>query len=204
MEYTSLLHSLSLLFVPTPLGAVDFAHESTGFPTWHRLFLLWLEREIQLLVGDTTFALHYWDWRDSDQRRAYFTEDRLGRSNNGNVEGTLFEDWSNTCWNEVTDKNNPVPICDPTQSARDLRRCPDETVCDSDTNWPTSRDVDGAVSIEDYDMSPFNKYIGKDMSFRNTMEGFVSQSGSCTDDDLCTYNGTLSLTRMLHNSVSIM
>ena len=42
---------------------LDYAHEATGFPTWHRLFLLWFEREMQILLRDDNFTIDYWDWR---------------------------------------------------------------------------------------------------------------------------------------------
>ena len=28
----------------------DYAHESTGFPTWHCQFLLWFESEVQYML----------------------------------------------------------------------------------------------------------------------------------------------------------
>ena len=33
----------------TELDNMDYAHESTGFPTWHRQFLLWFEWEIHII-----------------------------------------------------------------------------------------------------------------------------------------------------------
>ena len=69
---------------------MDFAHEGTGFPTWHRLFLLWLEREIQIAIDDHLFRLPYWDWRDPSQQEILFERDRLGANVNGSVEGDLF------------------------------------------------------------------------------------------------------------------
>ena len=101
---------------------IDFAHEATGFPTWHRLFLLWFEREIQLAIGDPMFRFHYWDWRDPDQHDALFMEDRLGKSTNSVVEGIIFQNWPTLCWNETT--KLPGEVCDPRVETDPLRRCP--------------------------------------------------------------------------------
>ena len=46
---------------------LEFAYEAPGFPTWHRLFMLWLEREFQIVTGNHTLRLPYWDWRDPMQ-----------------------------------------------------------------------------------------------------------------------------------------
>ena len=149
------------------------------------------------------FTLHYWDWRDPDQRRALFTEDRLGENNNGVVEGIIFEDWNTSCWREIANKSSPVPICNPREPTGALRRCPVESACDSDTNWPTYGDVNSAVAIETYDAPPYDRYVaGEDTSFRNYMEGFVVQAGSnCGDENLCTEENGYSVRRKLHNTV---
>lgn len=41
---------------------MDFAHSGSGFPTWHRLFVLTLERAIQKELQDEDFALPVWHW----------------------------------------------------------------------------------------------------------------------------------------------
>ena len=87
---------------------VDYAHEGTGFPTWHRQFLLWLEREIQVAIDDIEFRLPYWDWSDPDQREILFKSDRLGENVKDTtfpdlkrrvvVKGELFDNWDTYCW----------------------------------------------------------------------------------------------------------
>ena len=40
----------------------DFAHEGSGFLSWHRAYLLYFETELQHMLNDSSFALPYWDW----------------------------------------------------------------------------------------------------------------------------------------------
>ena len=191
----------------------DFAHEGTGFPTWHRLFLLWLEREIQIAIDDHLFRLPYWDWRDPSQQEILFERDRLGANVNGSVEGDLFgENWKTVCWVETSSEvKAPIPICNPTiPDGQNLRRCPSDDHCDKNhPNWPSYEDVNKAVSINSYDTSPYNRFVtDTDESFRNYMEGFITALGSeCDKDDtLCSvhlYQGqNHTVTRKLHNTVS--
>ena len=88
----------------------DYAHEGTGFPTWHRLFLLWLEREIQIEISNHTFRLPYWEWSDPSQREIPFTRDRLGENVEGVVQGDLFTNWDTYCWEDMMLLSPPVPI----------------------------------------------------------------------------------------------
>ena len=190
---------------------VDYAHESTGFPTWHRLFLLWLEREIQVAIDNTTFRIPYWDWSQPSQREILFKSDRLGENRDGTVVGDLFTDWETYCWQDMSDLSYPVPICDPsTPSGQILRRCPNAKLCNSDNpNWPTSSDVNEALSIEDYDDDPFDRFVTNtaSRSFRNYLEGFLDKPDGCADDRLCTpaqpSKNRTAITRKLHNTVSI-
>ena len=79
------MHNLIIIFTIT-LAEVDYAHESTGFPTWHRQYLLWLEWELQYMLNANgysnyyMFQLHYWDWRKNKQTNANlpFKSNRLG------------------------------------------------------------------------------------------------------------------------------
>jgi tyrosinase len=183
----------------------DYAHEGTGFPTWHRLFLLWLEREIQIEINDHTFRLPYWEWSDPSQREILFTRDRLGENVEGVVQGDLFTNWDTYCWEEMM--SSPVPICDPTVSSGEtLRRCPNPTLCKMDNpNWPTTADVKDAISIDTYDAYPYNRSVkGVDTSFRNYMEGFIVDPDTCVEDTLCSPQQGRAhedITRKLHNTV---
>ena len=191
------------------MNLVDYAHEGTGFPTWHRQLLLWLEREIQVQTKNHTFRLPYWDWRDPSQREILFKKERLGESVDGVVIGDLFTNWTTSCWEDTKGIEYPIPICNPTISSNQvLRRCPNPKLCIKDNpNWPSASDVNEAINIEDYDAIAFDRYVNqsKKPSFRNFMEGFVVKSDGCEEDDtLCTPAKSSSMpavTRKLHNTV---
>jgi tyrosinase len=44
-------------------------HHTLFFWPWHRMYLYWFERIVRELGEDPDFALPYWDYLDSDQRR---------------------------------------------------------------------------------------------------------------------------------------
>ena len=195
---------------------MDYAHEGPGFPTWHRQFLLWVEREIQIEINDHAFRLPYWDWSDPSQREILFTRERLGENTERvrdvkgetvtEVEGDLFKNWKTYCWENTTGLSFPVNICNPIISSNEtLRRCPSKTLCKNDNDkWPSKADVSHAVSIQTYDYAPYNRCV-ENASFRNNMEGFIVKREGCNGDTLCTEKNTnmnLPVTRKLHNTVS--
>ena len=94
---------------------VDFAHGGPNFLTWHRYYLLFVERELGRIAerlgspngwNRYTFALPYWDWNDSDEvKNEIFSRSYFGRfdfdpeSNRTAVEGVLFDgnNWPTVC-----------------------------------------------------------------------------------------------------------
>ena len=209
----------------------DYAHEATGFPTWHRQYLLWLEWELQYMLRETThpntyyrFRLHYWDWRKERQsnENSPFKSNRLGvtMSVGGfpRVQGDLVgSGWETRCWNLV-----PGTICDPNMGTGLLQRCPftDPGIdpCDiNNPNWPTNAEVIRAVGMSTYDSGTHNK--SSTSGFRNFMEGFDvltdDQVGreTCSNNNLCAceIGGPMCnepqprtpIARLLHNSVSL-
>ena len=208
----------------------DYAHEATGFPTWHRQYLLWLEWELQYMLRETTqpntyyrFRLRYWDWRKERQtdENSPFKSDRLGVTVNVNgfprVQGDLVSDgWETRCW-----RLEPGLICDPNNKTGPLQRCPftDPRVdpCDvSNPDWPTNAHVDEAVDMSSYDSGTHDKLSTS--GFRNYMEGFSVLSNDQDGRDACSTNRLCAcetggpkcegpqpdtpIARLLHNSVS--
>ena len=108
------------------LSDVDFGHEGPTFLTWHRYYLLLVERELgriaeRLKLGSPngwnryTFALPYWDWRNTSAvknnifNRSYFGTFDFDspESNRTPVEGDLFD---NNNWPTVCDKHYDVNV----------------------------------------------------------------------------------------------
>ena len=181
----------------------DYAHEEVGFLTWHRLFLLWFEREIQIELNKPNFRLYYWDWRGRADIENLLKEDRFGRSTNGDVTGN-FEDWETVCW----EKNSTVENCDPNaddnNTYKTLRRCPTEDYCFSSNSialWPSKEDVNVAVGKDTFDSSPYNTNTASGL--RNYLEGFKPVTDCPVEkpeSPLC--NETECGERLLHNIVS--
>lgn len=170
----------------------DYAHQASGFPTWHRQYILWFEWEIQQMLRTMgrenyhTFRTHYWDWRRETQITSHgtdeiFLESRLGmtRPNEAGqpqVYGDLYTNgWNTVCWyggsGNVMEPRGT--ICDPSVNTGPLLRCPflPEDPCNSTNHdWPNITDVNVALSKPEYDTEPFNKTATVD-SFRNFMEG---------------------------------
>ncbi|WP_411022881.1 tyrosinase family protein, partial [Salmonella sp. s51228] len=44
---------------------IEFAHKGSVFLVWHRHYLLFLERELQLASNNNSFGLPYWNWEDN-------------------------------------------------------------------------------------------------------------------------------------------
>ena len=119
----------------------------------------------------------------------------------------------------LAEKRKTYGICNPQEPTGQLQRCPLKEPCSSINKlWPSSDDVERALSIKEYDNPPFNRRAAK--SFRNQLEGFMLLSNdkfqTCQDNGLCkcddgNFNCTDSSNgihpgnptqRLLHNSVS--
>ena len=223
----------NVMYAAVGAGYADYAHEATGFPTWHRQFLLRLEWEIQYMIKDRLpdradnyymFRLHYWDWRQEMQtnENSPFKSNRLGETRDvggfPRVHGDLVSDgWDTKCWNlEVG------VICNPNAGTGKLQRCPftGTRPCDVDNpDWPTVADVKQAIEISIYDDGDHYDKFSRS-GFRNFMEGFnvLSNSSSdikrCAEDRLCKCDPddnpqcdgtppTTPIARVLHNSVRV-
>ena len=176
---------------------------------------------MQNMTGDDNFTVHYWDWRDPNERNSLFTRVRLGehRMDTAEVEGPLFDGWQTVCWyNGSGNVTHPEPehrICDPNVTTGPVQRCPNERTCEPNyEGWPSYEDVQNAVDKQDYDLPNYNKYSpaeGSREGFRGFMEGFqvIDECDRSTilGRDLCTNVniegvGIKGLQRLLHNTVS--
>ena len=156
-------------------AAGDYAHDSVGFLTWHRIYLLWFEREMQKLLKDDSFTVRYWDWTVQANRDALFVPNKLGSSDDGQVTGDLMSTWYIVC---VSPDGEPIKsVCDPTTTPEEMNvyRCGAAGNCDNQDDWPDEENVRKSLSeFANYrttDNPYYNKYDM--MSFSNYMEGFA-------------------------------
>ena len=140
----------------------DYAHESTGFLTWHRQFLLWFEWEVQYMLESMrrddyyVFRIPYWDWRKEEQTddNSPFKSNRLGETVNnnglpqvhGDLHSTFLNNWQTICW----EKEKSYGICNPQVSTGQLQRCPMKESCSSKNElWPSSDNVNNTLFLEE-------------------------------------------------------
>ncbi|CAH2281598.1 tyrosinase-like [Pelobates cultripes] len=164
----------------------NFAHQGPSFPGWHRLAILFLERQIQLMTGDEDFSIPYYDWR-GEKNCSICTDDLLG---NNNAQGILtpyshFSFWKAIC----SGFNYPdayCPTADTEYKMERLHRKPGTTPYA--LNMPTFLDVENTLKLKEFDTPPFNETSL--LSFRNALEGFLAPDG-------------VTLKRSMHNLIHI-
>uniref|UniRef100_A0A665VKL7 Tyrosinase copper-binding domain-containing protein n=1 Tax=Echeneis naucrates TaxID=173247 RepID=A0A665VKL7_ECHNA len=141
----------------------DAAHRGPAFPFWHRIFLLFIEREIRLLTGNHNFFIPYWDWTRTDHCNIC-TNDYFGAVDpDGHIDqGSRFSKW------KVRSPSCLLMICsrpdDPSPAPISRKPGKDRS---ADT-LPTSGDVRRTVCEDNYDTPPFNKMSKH--SFRSRLE----------------------------------
>ncbi|XP_073434336.1 tyrosinase-like [Dendrobates tinctorius] len=167
--------------------STNYAHQGPAFPGWHRLGLMFFEREIQLLSGDEDFAIPYYDWR-GEKNCSICTNQFLGASN---AQGFLDDDSHFASWKSICSGFNYADAyC---QTAGDqcqmekLHRKPGSDPRAS--GLPSFQDVEDTLKWRDFDTAPYNTTSRR--SFRNALEGFLRPSDGTT------------LGRNMHNLVHI-
>ncbi|KAM4687739.1 tyrosinase-like [Discoglossus pictus] len=166
---------------------INFAHQGPAFPGWHRLGIMFLERQIQLMTGDEDFAIPYYDWR-GDENCSICTDDFLGTNDEQGILNPYshFSFWRSIC----SGYNYPdayCPIADAEYKMERLHRKPGTTPYAP--NLPTFQDVENTLRLKNFDTPPYNETSTH--SFRNALEGFLSPKDGVT------------LRRSMHNLVHI-
>ncbi|XP_040189560.1 tyrosinase-like [Rana temporaria] len=154
----------------------NYAHQGPAFPGWHRLGLLFLERQIQLLTGDENFGLPYWDWR-GDKNCSICTDDFLG---DNDVQGYLsqyshFAFWKSICSGYDYDEAYCLGAHDQNQMEK-LHRKPG--INPDSPSLPTMQDVEETLKWKNFDTRPYNRSATR--SFRNALEGFINPRDGVT------------------------
>ncbi|XP_018430449.1 PREDICTED: 5,6-dihydroxyindole-2-carboxylic acid oxidase-like [Nanorana parkeri] len=170
-------------------GGIDFSHEGPAFLTWHRFHVLQLERDIQNLLKDPTFALPYWNFAIGGNKCDICTDDLMGsRSNFGQnllSPNSIFSQWRIVC-EHVEDYESLGTICNST-SGGPIRRNPAGNVARPMVQrLPEMEEVLLCLEVNLFDTAPF--FSNSSESFRNAIEGYSEPSGQ--------YNPTV---RSLHN-----
>uniref|UniRef100_A0A673AFK8 Tyrosinase copper-binding domain-containing protein n=1 Tax=Sphaeramia orbicularis TaxID=375764 RepID=A0A673AFK8_9TELE len=139
------------------------AHMGPAFPFWHRVFLLFIEREIRDLTGNQDFYIPYWDWTRNPYCNICINR-YFGASNQ---DGTINRVSHFSRWRVRYLKGNI--ICTPTtdESVHVLRQPGTDPLFNT---LPTIQDVIETLEMGTYDTSPYDRTATN--SFRNKLEGF--------------------------------
>ncbi|KAL2079009.1 hypothetical protein ACEWY4_024753 [Coilia grayii] len=159
-------------------GGVDFSHEGPGFVTWHRYHLIQLERDMQDMLQDPSFALPYWNFAIGGNTCDICTDDLLGaRSSfdmNSISSNSIFAQWRVIC-ESVEDYDTLGTICNNTESSP-IRRNPAGNVARPMVQrLPEPQDVLDCLEVNTFDTPPF--YSTSSESFRNSIEGYSHPQG---------------------------
>ncbi|GCC42822.1 hypothetical protein chiPu_0026495, partial [Chiloscyllium punctatum] len=71
----------------------NFAHQSTAFAVWHKLYLLYLEKEIRNITGDEDFYIPVWSWAGS-ANCTVCSDELFGRSTDTGLLTGPFQNWT--------------------------------------------------------------------------------------------------------------
>ena len=162
---------------------LDFSHEGSGNPTWHRLFILFWEREFQKLAKEDTFTFPYWDWVGVGKNCEVCTNDLLGAINYSDPSGRLdrgspFSNWYGLCASKDPLKNNSngkgCRFCDPEEKTGFIVRRGGTNP--KAAEFPDFEDVKKIMAMPDWDSVPFDENAGN-KSFRNCFEGNCPRKG---------------------------
>ncbi|MEE6459133.1 hypothetical protein FKM82_000552 [Ascaphus truei] len=160
------------------LGGIDFSHEGPAFLTWHRYHLLQLERDMQDMLQDPSFALPYWNFAIGGNECDICTDDLMGAKSNFEANmlspNSIFSRWRVVC-QYVEDYESLGTICNST-TGDPIRRNPGgNTARPMVQKLPEPQDVALCLEVNLFDTPPF--FSNSTESFRNSIEGYSEPAG---------------------------
>ncbi|XP_056156275.1 5,6-dihydroxyindole-2-carboxylic acid oxidase-like isoform X1 [Lampris incognitus] len=160
-------------------GGVDFSHEGPGFVTWHRYHLLQLERDMQDMLQDPSFALPYWNFAIGGSTCDICTDDLMGARSSFDMNSlspnSIFSQWRIVCEN-VEDYDTMGTICNSTETSVISRNPAGNVNRPMVQRLPEPRDVADCLQVNAFDTPPY--YSTSSQSFRNTIEGYSAPQGN--------------------------
>ncbi|KAG7222356.1 hypothetical protein INR49_016311, partial [Caranx melampygus] len=143
------------------------AHRGPAFTFWHRVFLLFIEREIRELTGNQDFYIPYWDWTRTNHCNICTNKYFGGVGPDGRIDSASpFSKWKTIC----PYQESLGIICihtDPSAPTHLIRNPGKDLIYGT---LPTAADVEDTMATPLFDTPPFDKTSKN--SFRNKLEGF--------------------------------
>ena len=167
-----LLHHRSMMALTPPSQADrNAAHSGPAFLPWHRFMLIFLEAQLQRLLGDPDLGLPYWSWADDGELPgAQQPASPLWAPDCVGGDGDPAADLAVTDGPFSADSGWRVRIAiDSNNTLRSVSR-PLRRQFDTETGLPRRADVGAAMDQGDYDASPWNR---ESAGFRNRLEGWA-------------------------------
>jgi len=160
---------------------LDFGHQGTAFPTYHRTLMLFWERAFRKLANNDTLMLPYWDWIQPTQHGkecVLCTNEFLGASNWTDKRGFLdskseFSKWRTRCQGHPD--HTKCRFCHPLRDTGPIIRKPGG----NGYGLPFISEIDDVLGLPDYDGLPYTTHAPK-WSFRNCFEGNCPMAGDKT------------------------
>lgn len=141
----------------------NYAHGSSAFPCWHRLWLLFFEWQMQRCSGNEDFGVAYWEWENDEDCEVCNNKFFGSNSNHGGIDP--FSPFS--IWRLACPINYPNTVCV-------MDECPCErpkltrTAGLSGYVKATMSDVYRCKNMTNYDTPPWGRSAS---GFRNCIEG---------------------------------